>query len=159
MAVVFIANIHLENSSTAVRKRENCNHYYLVKMENSKAIEHFKATDSHLEGKNGLDFQAVLWEEAQRGSREKKCWSSSSCYPMRHMTSSTKLPWTRQQINSLLESIRSRWRVINYSVIKGTGLAFVNRNLYDQLGRILAHSTLGKDKLLAFHFSHGAGTT
>ena len=27
------------------------------------------------------------------------------------------------------------------------GLAFVNRNLYDQLGRILAHSTLGKDKI------------
>ncbi|RMX54383.1 hypothetical protein pdam_00024775 [Pocillopora damicornis] len=30
---------------------------------------------------------------------------------------------------------------------EGTGLAFVNRNLYDQLGRILAHSTLGKDKI------------
>ena len=53
---MFIANIHLENSSIAVRKSENCNHYYLVKMKNSKAIEHFKATDSHLEEKNGLDF-------------------------------------------------------------------------------------------------------
>ena len=43
--------------------------------------------------------------------------------------------------------------------MKESGLAFVKRNLYDQFGRILAHSTLGKDNLLAFHFSHLAGTT
>ena len=43
-------------------------------MENSKAIEHFKATDSHLEGKNGLDskqsYEKKLKEEGKRRNAE-----------------------------------------------------------------------------------------
>ena len=77
-------------------------------MENSKAIEHFKATDSHLEGKNGLDskqsYEKKLKEEGKRRNAEVQVLA---------------IPWDTwrrppncleqdSKLISLLESIRSR---------------------------------------------------
>lgn len=168
-AVANIVNPHVENSSAATRKRGNYHHYspeirakigrYASENGNSKAIKHFKAQIPTLKESAVRTFKQAyekkLKEERKKGNTE------AQVLAIPHDTRGRPpiLLELDSKLISLLQSIRSRGGVINYSVVKATALALVNSNTITSLAGFEPTVPWVKSIYRRCNFTRRAGTT